>query len=202
VQIVIQGPDRESETRVFQRRKILIGRLEDCDLVLPHPTVSKKHAEIIPEREGYLIKDLGSFNGTYVNGKWVKRARALRPGDRLKIGRYELVFLGDEEAQQVKIKPKGRAQAAAPAEAVKKEGEALPSIAQSPGARLGTASGGAETTRPMVVDLRAAKCRKRRGHRRRRSIGEFVSSRRFLLYLAAFAVAAVFLVLGYLILLG
>jgi len=69
-----------------------IGRNSDNNIVLDEPMVSRHHAEIV-EREGvYGIRDLGSTNGTYVDGVRVFE-RALQPGSRIRIGFAELIFL-------------------------------------------------------------------------------------------------------------
>src|SRR5689334_760286 len=61
-------------------RGVQIGRGEDCDIVLPHPTVSHHHAEVILRGNRHMVVDLGSLNGTYVNGAAV-RGHALHAGE-------------------------------------------------------------------------------------------------------------------------
>jgi hypothetical protein len=65
--------------------RFLIGRGEACDLVLGDLTVSRRHAELSRTTVGWLLSDLGSTNGTRVNGWRVSRVR-IRPGDRVEIG--------------------------------------------------------------------------------------------------------------------
>ena len=72
---------------------LVIGRDPNCDVVVAHPTVSKKHAEIIKQNGKTLIVDLGSVNGTFVNGIRVKR-HELQELDRVVIGPSELDFCG------------------------------------------------------------------------------------------------------------
>lgn len=72
-------------------RPLLIGRLPDCDLPTEDPRVSRRHAEIRPEPEGYAIIDLGSLNGTTVNGVPVKE-HLLADGDVIGIGALVLRF--------------------------------------------------------------------------------------------------------------
>lgn len=71
--------------------RAVIGRSRECDVVLADPNASRRHAEIRRDREGWIVRDLGSTNGTLVNGRRVQVAR-LRPGDRLTLGLTDLVF--------------------------------------------------------------------------------------------------------------
>jgi len=66
---------------------ILVGRKEDCDLRLDHKSVSKLHCVIVKSDGLVLVRDLGSTNGTRVNGQRVRRA-ALLPNDKLTIANF------------------------------------------------------------------------------------------------------------------
>ena len=70
----------------------VIGRSSECDIVLGDPNVSRRHAEIRRLGRGYSLVDLGSTNGTEVNGRKVQRRTVLDDGDRITIGSTELVF--------------------------------------------------------------------------------------------------------------
>jgi hypothetical protein len=70
---------------------IVIGRLPGCDVVLDDPNVSRRHAEVRREDGAFLVADLGSTNGTRVNGALV-RERRLADGDRITLGRTTLGF--------------------------------------------------------------------------------------------------------------
>jgi len=62
---------------------------EGDKIVLDNPGVSREHAEIVKEPRGFVVKDLGSSNGTFVNVERVKK-RALASSDVLKVGKYLL----------------------------------------------------------------------------------------------------------------
>jgi pSer/pThr/pTyr-binding forkhead associated (FHA) protein len=75
----------------------LVGRKEECDLRLDHKSVSKMHCVIVKTDGLLLLRDLGSTNGTRVNGQRVRRA-ALLPNDQLTIAGYKFkVYLGPGE---------------------------------------------------------------------------------------------------------
>jgi FHA domain/Domain of unknown function (DUF1707) len=71
---------------------VTIGRAKDCDLMLSDATVSRHHAELRRHGEGWILRDLGSRNGTRVNGMRVLEATEVHPGDRVALGeaRYRL----------------------------------------------------------------------------------------------------------------
>lgn len=76
----------------------VVGRKEECDLRLDHKSVSKMHCVIVKTDGLLLLRDLGSTNGTRVNGQRVRRA-ALLPNDQLTIANYKFrVSLGPDEA--------------------------------------------------------------------------------------------------------
>lgn len=71
--------------------ELIVGRMPGCDVVLPHPTVSRVHARLRHSDSGWVIVDLGSTNGTAVNRVPVVRCQ-LAPGDRLRLGEMTLVI--------------------------------------------------------------------------------------------------------------
>jgi pSer/pThr/pTyr-binding forkhead associated (FHA) protein len=76
----------------------VVGRKEDCDLRLEHKSVSKMHCVLVKTDGLLLLRDLGSTNGTRVNGTRVRRA-ALLPNDQLSIAHYKFrVHLGPDAA--------------------------------------------------------------------------------------------------------
>ncbi|HEX8635073.1 MAG TPA: FHA domain-containing protein [Pyrinomonadaceae bacterium] len=91
------GKESEESTLYFKPggRRLSVGRATDCDLSLPHPSVSKIHAAILMNREGtLLVSDTGSVNGTFINGRRINygEARQLEDGDVVGFGDVEVRF--------------------------------------------------------------------------------------------------------------
>jgi pSer/pThr/pTyr-binding forkhead associated (FHA) protein len=70
---------------------LTIGRLPECNIVLADPNVSRNHAEIRPRGAGYVVVDLGSTNGTKINGARVAE-KELVDGDLLMFGNTQMRF--------------------------------------------------------------------------------------------------------------
>lgn len=80
------------EGRLELSERAVIGRSEHCDLQISDRGVSKEHCEIRTVGPSWVIRDLGSKNGTFVNGRSVKRELWLRDGDRITVGGVTLLF--------------------------------------------------------------------------------------------------------------
>jgi adenylate cyclase len=97
--IQIIGTDGRVSNFPVLKDMIVIGRSEENDLVLPHQSVSRNHARITKEEKGYVLTDLGSFNGTKVSGKSIQSIR-LKNNDQIKIGKIMLKFSTGEKPAQ------------------------------------------------------------------------------------------------------
>jgi Domain of unknown function (DUF1707)/Inner membrane component of T3SS, cytoplasmic domain len=75
--------------------RFTIGRTRDCDLCLTDLSVSRLHAELVRGRDGWLLNDLGSHNGTRLNGWLVRETVSVRAGDRLEFGSAAFVVQED-----------------------------------------------------------------------------------------------------------
>ena len=75
--------------------RFTIGRTRDCDLCLSDLSVSRRHAELVRHPDGWLLSDLGSHNGTRLNGWLVRETVPVRAGDRLEFGSAVFVVLDD-----------------------------------------------------------------------------------------------------------
>src|ERR1700743_2316827 len=101
----ISGKYQGGEFPIATDKQILVGRSSDLDMVLVEDMVSRKHARIAMQGDQIWIEDLGSTNGTFVNGEKVKKAR-LKEGDRVLIGTSILKVAAADPAQ-----PQGDAKA-------------------------------------------------------------------------------------------
>jgi len=91
---VLQGPDK-GRTYLAADEPQVIGRSSD-QIPLSDHGVSRRHAELRPTRDGWVIRDLDSSNGTYVNGQRILTPTPLRHGDQVRVGASLLVFTGQE----------------------------------------------------------------------------------------------------------
>ena len=71
---------------------IRIGRGETSDVLIDNVSVSRRHAELREEGGAWLLRDLGSSNGTFLNGQRVTAELPLRPGDEIPFGKFSLLF--------------------------------------------------------------------------------------------------------------
>jgi pSer/pThr/pTyr-binding forkhead associated (FHA) protein len=83
----------------MNKERYTIGRLPDNDIRIDNPAVSGHHSLIINILNDSFLEDLNSTNGTYVNGKLIKK-HALQHGDVVTVGHHQLRFVEDDEAQQ------------------------------------------------------------------------------------------------------
>ena len=70
-----------------------VGRHRDCTIMIDEPFVSAEHAELAYDNGRWWLRDLGSTNGTFINGKRVGVATGVRPGDIVQFGRITLQFV-------------------------------------------------------------------------------------------------------------
>jgi len=87
---VAQGPRELMGVRVPVNGPVVIGRSPGADIVIGDDFVSGKHARLSPSGDGAILEDLGSTNGTLLNGQRVVGAQTLRSGDSIDIGTVKL----------------------------------------------------------------------------------------------------------------
>jgi pSer/pThr/pTyr-binding forkhead associated (FHA) protein len=113
--LVMFRSDGERRSFSVVRDMTVIGRREDCDLRIPLGEVSRKHCRMVRDGDTLRLEDLGSSNGTYLNGVRVEREATLNPGDSIQVGPVVFVlqvdgYPADDELRPITI---GTAEAAA-----------------------------------------------------------------------------------------
>ena len=89
--VVKRGPNAGSRF-LLDADVTTAGRHPESDIFLDDVTVSRRHAEFVREGGGFLVRDVGSLNGTYLDRERIEQA-GLAGGDEVQIGKYRLVFL-------------------------------------------------------------------------------------------------------------
>jgi predicted component of type VI protein secretion system len=85
-QLVVRTGPNPGETYELNSSEITIGRESTNDIVITDAEVSRKHARLVQQPGGYLLEDLGSTNGTFVNGQRLMGPHSLRPGELVVLG--------------------------------------------------------------------------------------------------------------------
>jgi len=138
----------------LDQERFTIGRKPENEIPIDNLAVSGKHALIITILDDSFLEDLGSTNGTYVNGKLVKK-HALKDGDVIAIGKHELKYINenasddeDEFEKTMIIKPGSASAAVAAAQAAQQAGAA----ADAPAPAAASGSGGMPLGRLTVLN--------------------------------------------------
>ncbi|PZR09546.1 MAG: hypothetical protein DI536_21625 [Archangium gephyra] len=99
--VIAEGKEAGREFE-FDQASVLIGRTAECDVILYEAGVSRKHARIVIEEASFFIEDLGSSNGTKVNGSTISGKQSLKDGDAISMGpvvfNFKPVELSPEDA--------------------------------------------------------------------------------------------------------
>jgi pSer/pThr/pTyr-binding forkhead associated (FHA) protein len=92
--VVLASPSREvGEEHALDSSALTVGRSTQNDLpIADDDFASARHARIEPRRDGVWVEDIGSTNGTYVNGARISKPRRLAPGDVIRVGATDLRF--------------------------------------------------------------------------------------------------------------
>ena len=94
------APVRQLAVVDFTGDVMVFGRDPSCDQRLDYPMISSRHARLTRRADGLSLEDLGSSNGTFVNGKRITRPVSIRPGDVIGLGSYTFTFTGDGVLQK------------------------------------------------------------------------------------------------------
>ncbi len=95
--VATRGPNAGSEF-ALRPGVTTVGRHPDSDIFLDDVTVSRRHVEVERTPAGFVVRDVGSLNGTYVNHTRIDAEATLANGDELQVGRFKLVFLSGADS--------------------------------------------------------------------------------------------------------
>ncbi len=102
--LIIQEGEKAGQRWTIQHDLVVLGRGSECDLLLPERQVSRQHVRIRHENNEYVLEDLDSKNGTWVNGQQLKGERVLHDGDEVQIAlAVKLVFIESEATAPIKL---------------------------------------------------------------------------------------------------
>ena len=92
--VVLHGSEADLGAHVLVKGPVTVGREPGVELCLQAEGVSRRHCRVYPEGAAHYVEDLGSRNGTLVNGERIDAPRSLQAGDRLLLGRCVIKFVG------------------------------------------------------------------------------------------------------------
>jgi pSer/pThr/pTyr-binding forkhead associated (FHA) protein len=98
--LTIRRQDASVTELEWSKPQLSLGRDSANDIIIDHPLASRRHARLEYTEQGYVIRDLESTNGTYVNGDRIEGAYVLRNQDKLWIADTEIVFHDPEATQK------------------------------------------------------------------------------------------------------
>ncbi|HNA89675.1 MAG TPA: FHA domain-containing protein [Anaerolineales bacterium] len=153
-------PSKEFE---LTKSEIIIGREDSVDITIPASAVSRRHARLMLIGENYVLEDLGSSNGTYVNGEKIDKQHTLKSGDKIRLGQIiSLVYTApvseeDSNLTVVSIKDanktakhSGPAKPAHVMQTVLGEAPAIPQASAGPRQLIVSIAGGSTQTYPLT----------------------------------------------------
>ncbi len=106
--VIISEKGGAERRESFERTEINVGRVQGNDLMLPKGNVSKRHARLLFRDGRFIVTDLKSTNGTYVNGRKITQATIVREGDKIYVGDFVLrIEAGASETKPEMSKPGG-----------------------------------------------------------------------------------------------
>jgi DNA-binding response OmpR family regulator len=103
--LLIQQPDGSMREVPLEAERVVLGRAEECDIVLSGKLISRRHACIKRADHCYTLEDLDSHNGTTVNGQRLIGPRVLHDGDCIELGGIRRLFFVDGDATSTRPQP-------------------------------------------------------------------------------------------------
>ena len=113
--LIIESGQLAGQRWLLDSDSIVIGReVGEVDLLLPERQVSRKHAKIERTEEGFMLADMASKNGTFLNGKEVREPKRLQDGDEIQIALcVKIAFVGSDATAPLNARPISKAMRAA-----------------------------------------------------------------------------------------
>ena len=113
--LIIESGQLAGQRWLLDSDSIVIGReVGEVDLLLPERQVSRKHAKIERTDEGFMLTDMASKNGTFLNGKEVREPKRLQDGDEIQIAlAVKIAFVGSDATAPLNARPISKAMRAA-----------------------------------------------------------------------------------------
>jgi DNA-binding response OmpR family regulator len=103
--LLVQQSDGSMHEVSLQSERLVLGRAQECDVVLASQLISRRHACIRRGEHCYILEDLGSHNGTTVNGLPLAGPRSLHDGDCIELGGIRRLFFVDDDATSTRPLP-------------------------------------------------------------------------------------------------
>ncbi|HSW63089.1 MAG TPA: FHA domain-containing protein [Dissulfurispiraceae bacterium] len=104
--LVLRFKDAVLKELAIEKDHVMLGRKPENDLAIDNLAVSGFHAKILKENDRYVLEDMGSLNGTYVNGERITR-RTLKSGEQILIGKHTIEFIAPElKTEEPALRPK------------------------------------------------------------------------------------------------
>lgn len=95
--LLITEGELRGQQWVLYSDELLVGRGGHCDIVVPDSRVSREHVRVFREAEEYFVEDLGSKNGSHLNGEKLEGKRSIREGDEIQVAlAVKMKFIGSE----------------------------------------------------------------------------------------------------------
>ncbi len=98
--LLLSGGPEAGQVFALSKALLTIGRGSECDVVIADDSISRQHAQILRQESGWYVQDLGSRNGTAVNGQRLSAPQRLEDGDTLTIGAVSLRYLATSPAEE------------------------------------------------------------------------------------------------------
>ncbi len=99
-QLVLSGGPNAGQVFALNKAILTIGRGSECDIMLPDGSISRKHTQIIRQELGWYVQDLGSLNGTAINGQRLSAPQRLEDGDTLTVGDLPFLYFASSPAEE------------------------------------------------------------------------------------------------------